>query len=274
MEYKNTKAKNRRGSITLFILFSGLFFIMFLSTALMYGSIKGQAETEATKQAQEIYSSTSDEETYQSYFGQGEIPIYTAEQLAKIGSDEYVAINQIGGTRYKFTSSASYVLMGDIQLNGSEENRNWVPIGNEANPFMGTFEGNGYAIYDLYNEDTTGENQGFFGCCENANIRNLIIASGSIQAASLSGAIVGTGKNTAIHGCSNQSDIECSTNIAGGIAGTLSENSNIKNCKNSGAITCTAGAAGGIIGNIADDTVIVEQSTNTGEVTANTEGTI
>lgn len=101
----------------------------------MYGSIKRQTEEEATKQAQELYGSEGEETVYQQYFAEGAIPIYTAEQLAKIGSDEYIVINEMGGLRYHFTSDAFYVLMGDIETGGTSDKRNWIPIGTEQKPF-------------------------------------------------------------------------------------------------------------------------------------------
>ncbi len=49
--------KSNRGAITLFVLIAGLFFITFLLTIFMIGSVKRQASLEATKQTGDIYSS-------------------------------------------------------------------------------------------------------------------------------------------------------------------------------------------------------------------------
>lgn len=108
--------KNKRGSIILFVLFSGLFFVMFLSSILMYGSIKRQSEAEVTKKAEEIYGEKDKNEIYNSYFGEGAIPIYTKEQLFKIASGENIQINEEGGKIYNFNSNSIYVLKNDIEF--------------------------------------------------------------------------------------------------------------------------------------------------------------
>lgn len=132
--------KNKRGSITLFVLFSGLFFIMFLSTILMYGSIKRQTEIEATKKTEEIYGSQDKDEIYNSYFGEGAVPIYTKDQLFKIASGQNVQINEEGGKIYKFEADSIYVLKNDLEF---EYNGTWeFPTLSEN----GRIEGNGKQI--------------------------------------------------------------------------------------------------------------------------------
>lgn len=132
--------KSKKGSITLFVLFAGLFFIMFLSAMLMYGSIKKQTEAEATKKTAEIYGSKEQDEIYNSYFGEGAVPIYSKEQLLKIASGENVQINEEGGKIYNFAPNSTYVLKNDIEF---EYNGIWnfpTLTGN------GRIEGNGRQI--------------------------------------------------------------------------------------------------------------------------------
>ena len=132
--------KSKRGSITLFVLFSGLFFIMFLSTMLMYSSIKRQSEEEIAKKTEELYGSKNEEEIYQSYFGEGAVPIYTKEQLFKIGSGENVQIKEEGGKIYNFASNSVYILQNDLEF---EYNGIWeMPTFTEN----GRMEGNGKQI--------------------------------------------------------------------------------------------------------------------------------
>ena len=132
--------KSKRGSITLFVLFAGLFFIMFLSTMLMYGGIKRQTEAEATKKTEEIYGSQDQEEIYNSYFGEGAVPIYTKDQLFKIASGKNVRINEEGGKLYNFGQDSIYVLKNDLEF---EYNGIWqIPELTEN----GRIEGNGKQI--------------------------------------------------------------------------------------------------------------------------------
>lgn len=132
--------KNKKGSITLFVLFSGLFFIMFLSTVLMYSSIKRKTEAELAKSTEEIYSNKDPEEVYQNYFGVGEVPIYTKEQLFKMASGENVQIKEEGGKIYKFASNSVYILKNDLEF---EYNGTWdMPTFTDN----GKIEGNGKQI--------------------------------------------------------------------------------------------------------------------------------
>lgn len=132
--------KNKRGSITLFVLFAGLFFIIFLSTTLMYSSIKRKTEEEMTKKTEELYGSKNETEVYQSYFGEGAVPIYTKEQLFKIGSGENVQIKEEGGKIYNFGTDCIYVLKNDLEF---EYNGIWQMPEIAEN---GRIEGNGNQI--------------------------------------------------------------------------------------------------------------------------------
>ena len=84
-------------------------------------------------------------------------------------------------------SRASYKLMNDIDLDGAE----WTPIGTEAVPFNGTFDGNGYRISNMKVTTPYGDvdistpclrNNGFFGNTgtntkvENLGIDNIYVA--------------------------------------------------------------------------------------------------
>ena len=60
-------------------------------------------------------------------------------------------------------NKAYYKLTDDINLNGSEGEQ-WIPIGTASNKFMGTFDGNGRIISNLYINDTELEYAGLFGC--------------------------------------------------------------------------------------------------------------
>lgn len=80
--------------------------------------------------------------------GEGEefIPISTAEQLAKIGSEETITI---GEKSYQFAKDANYQLQNDIEL-GSHP---WTPI----EKFEGVLDGNNHTIRNLRNDQQTGK---------------------------------------------------------------------------------------------------------------------
>lgn len=132
---------NQRGSITLFVVLACMFFIMFLTGIFMLGTVKRQAQIEATKQTQNIYSQGNAEQTYDSYFGDGVVPIYTKAQLEKMCSGEQIAINEEGGKIYTFSANSIYLLKEDISF---EYNGVWqMPSGFGE---TGRIEGNGKKI--------------------------------------------------------------------------------------------------------------------------------
>ncbi len=77
---------------------------------------------------------------------EGFIPITSAKELRKIGSEEEHIFAE--GRKYETTLKADmngkYFLVNDIELN--EE---WTPIGNEENPFTGEIDGEGYTIKNI-----------------------------------------------------------------------------------------------------------------------------
>lgn len=65
--------------------------------------------------------------------------------------------------------NGKYVLLSNIDLSGYE---NWAPIGDEASPFMGTFDGNGNTVTGLRITSAAGTGAGLFGHNE-GTIKNL-----------------------------------------------------------------------------------------------------
>ena len=70
----------------------------------------------------------------------------------------------------------TFVLMNDVDLNGFE----WTPIGSSANPFQGTFDGNGKTIKNLV---VTGNNSyvGLFGNTNSGEIKNLTVENAKVS---------------------------------------------------------------------------------------------
>ena len=104
-------------------------------------------------------------------WGVHKMSIYTAEQLAAIGTDPSYGLDR------------SYILMADIDLEGED----WKPIGDAAHPFTGEFDGNGHTIGNLTIRipfDYTGDPLlGLFGHVsgEDASIQNLTLTNVSLS---------------------------------------------------------------------------------------------
>lgn len=183
-------------------------------------------------------------------------------------------------------SYAKVVLDADITLNGdvigadgtlnSGEFQQWTPIGTEAHPFTGTFDGKGHTVSGLYvkNDSTC---QGLFGVVSNATVYNVTVKDSYFYANSHVGAIVGYAKKDSVvsncyslgndvyttntrsggivgwtdasdvYNCTNSSDCY-SPRCSGGIVGDVYSNGKIYNCMNRGNIeggTLVGGMAGG-----------------------------
>ena len=82
--------KSEKGAVTLVVLVSMLFLTALLISLYIEIANKAQTSAETTKQIQETYNNIENaDEMYASYFSDDEIiPIYTKEQLEKIGSGE------------------------------------------------------------------------------------------------------------------------------------------------------------------------------------------
>ena len=92
------------------------------------------------------------------------IEISTAEELFKM------ALNIASGDSY--AASCSYKLTKDINLKG----KRWVPIGiSETMAFKGTFDGNGFKVYNFKINSHKLYYSGFFGYVKGAKVMNLTL---------------------------------------------------------------------------------------------------
>jgi len=132
----------------------------------------------------------------------------------------------------------------------------WVPIGTRNNPFMGTFNGNGFAIRGLYIasvfQDMGRLDMGFFGVVSGGVIKNVVIEKGFVFGSfSYTGAIVGYLKNNSIlQNSVNHINVSTLGAAVGGLVGKAS-NSYILNSVNHGrvlSLTRLPLDKGGIVG--------------------------
>ena len=168
-------------------------------------------------------------------------------------------------------TAACAVLTADIDL----ENQLWTPIGIWQNrgiqqPYSGTFDGGGYAIRNLYVNNSEAYT-GLFGSAHNATFRNLTI-TGSVTANNsdgYSGGLLGRGTGTlTITNCINAVTVTGSE-AAGGLVGIFtaqdqSDTLTITGCANLGTVTAKSLRAG-IIGQI-NGVGVISDCYNAGEI--------
>lgn len=177
-------------------------------------------------------------------------------------------------------------LANDIDLNdgtvtnyGSNAGTSWIPIGTLDNWFRGTFDGKGHTISNIIIKNTTADYQGFFGCIAGAPssysqasdpiIRNVGIASGSIQGKTYVGGLVGYLSYATIQNCFNKATVS-GTSEVGGIVGRFRWASLIQDCYNTATISGSTYNVGGIAGYIESSTEVatIKNSYNTGTINA------
>ena len=124
-------------------------------------------------------------------------------------------------------------LIADIDCNGNS----LTAIGNVQSKYSGTFDGAGYTISN-FGIESSNNNQGLFGYCSQATIKNLNVNGIKIVGAAYVGGIVGYADNSIIENCTNNTEVCANGNQSGGIVG-YSDNSMIVLCTNSGKISGT-----------------------------------
>jgi type II secretion system protein G len=160
-------------------------------------------------------------EEYQAEVPDGYIGIYTPEQLASIGVDE------------DYPLDGNYIVMKDLDLSGYE---NWVPIGKEASPFTGTFDGNNYVISNLTINLNYQHFKGLFGCIsETSEITNLGLENANITGRWYVGGLVGRNDGGTLTNCYATGEVT-GRNYTGGLVGWNSGGT-LTNCYATGKVT-------------------------------------
>jgi hypothetical protein len=149
------------------------------------------------------------------------------------------------------TDSSSYKLTKSIDLNYLE----WTPIGSEASPFKGVFDGDNHTINGVFINTELGF-QGLFGSIDGAVVKKINLNDCSITAGDFvinndnNAAIVGYCKNGVVEECTFSGTFNNNGNAAGGIVGKVEgSKSSVLNCHCSGYIFASGGCrVGGIVG--------------------------
>jgi hypothetical protein len=176
----------------------------------------------------------------------------------------------------RFFLNKHFALSADINFQGSgfdslhsKNNEGWQPIGDNENPFTGSFDGNGKTIKHMYINRSGSTQVGLFGYCAKGYISNLSLENcfvtgneevgaltgacyGLLENCTISGQITGIVKVGGLTGYNKGQIIKCLTNCkvngelsTGGLTG-CNENE-IENCQASGSVYGKE-ATGGLVG--------------------------
>ena len=181
----------------------------------------------------------------------GSYSISTAEELAKLS--EMTNSGKIQG--------GNFYLADNIDLSGYQTGEGWTPIGTSANPFKGTFNGNGYVISNLYiNTTASTTNVGLFGVCN--TLKNVGVENAYVYAPNAGYVGILTGSNrihsNTVTNCYSSGNV-VGRNYVGGLGGRLI----VSDCYSKANVTGN-NSIGGIVGN-----GTVFNSFSTGNVSGN-----
>ncbi len=188
------------------------------------------------------------------------IHITTIEQLQKIGDNAS-------------TLDRDYALDADIDASAT---RSWnggegfEPIGTRILRFSGSFDGQGYAIKNLYINRVAANDVGLFGYVSGsgapAAIRNVAIDNATIKGKGFTGALVGYKDNCLIYNCYSSGSVSAEADYAGGLLGWSQANTPITNCSSTCTVTGQLGI-GGLVGY--NNNCLINNCYSTGPVSAN-----
>jgi hypothetical protein len=152
---------------------------------------------------------------------------------------------------------------------------NWSPVGTEANPFTGSFDGGGFTLSGLTLIATDLENQGFFGVVDaGAEIKNCMLTGiniritgadsfaiggvaglnrGTIKDCYVTGMVVGNGDVGGVVGANDGNVLDCHSTVRvsgdtaiGGVVGV--NFGSVRGCHSEGNVSGNIYYVGGVVG--------------------------
>ncbi|MBR1486630.1 MAG: hypothetical protein IJ597_05185, partial [Synergistaceae bacterium] len=136
---------------------------------------------------------------------------------------------------------------------------NWAPIGFDANPFKGHFDGNDFAIQVNITSTANWRNDlnayqqyrnGLFGTVSTTDgyaVRNLTVSS--VVTSGYPGGIISKLDSGTVENCSFNGNVGGSSNYTGGIVGEMTGGA-VKTCSFNGTIKSSCKYVGGIVGHM------------------------
>ncbi len=132
--------------------------VLIILTVFIFADTNAKAESKASSANTETFSNEAVEMDTLTFRGKTYYLVFTEEQLRAI------AAGQFGWDK-------NYMQQADIQLSSDE----WLPIGTENRPFIGSYNGNGYEITGLTMKNSGAKLVGLFGYAKGAHLYNIIL---------------------------------------------------------------------------------------------------
>ncbi len=151
---------------------------------------------------------------------------------------------------------ANYILMNDIDASATataEWDGGFEPIGTFDEPFIGSFDGQGFTITGLYINRPSQIDVGLFGCIEDAFIKDLHLEDVNITGDTFLGALVGYSVSSTISDSTSEGSV-FGLYYVGGLIGDIYD-SEVVNSSSSGIVSGEC-CVGGLIGSNSQGNVL------------------
>lgn len=152
-----------------------------------------------------------------------------------------------------------FKLMSDIDvaefLTDENPTQGWMPIGTEAQPFQGVFDGNNHTVSGLF-INRTSDNTGFFGSAIGATVKNITLEFTGVAGGISTGALAGRFEGGSATNCQVAlSQTISGTRHVGGFIGLL-WTSTVTSCSiQAASLSATGDYAGGFAGRVDGGTI-------------------
>jgi hypothetical protein len=178
--------------------------------------------------------------------------------------------------------SGDYILMNDLDettagydtyaSEAANAGAGWDPIGTQANPFTGSFDGDGHIISGLFINRPAGSRIGLFGYLNVADFENIGMEGVNITGGGSVGGLIGDSFNSNITNSYSTGDVIGTNNYIGGLVGNYS----FGNITNSYSTASVSGLTtiGGLVGNYQFGNIINSYSTGSVSGSSNVGGLV
>lgn len=131
----------------------------------------------------------------------------------------------------------------------------FIPIGNSATPFTGTYDGNNHSVTGLYINRTSKSYIGLFGQARGATLKNLSLNNADVTGYYNTGILAGFALDSALVLNCNSSGLVKGYDQTGGLIGEIYDSSNVENSFSTAVVSgdkgsgySTGSQVGGLIG--------------------------
>ncbi len=196
---------------------------------------------------------------------EGYVPVATADELDGIRKNDtrLFGVGSKWEGEYSSGLNAKYIQVSNIDLSTID---NWVPIGDDVNPFTGIYDGGYYDILNLNVDREHVDNVGLFGYIRGSNLNNIVLKSIDVFGYEAVGGLVGFNNKSAISNSYISGVVRGDTRV-GGLVGRNWYGSEIIGSQNHGDVYGLGSGfyVGGLVGSNSSES-LVDSSFNTGKV--------